>query len=105
LPFRAIGTAVRGRAGHEVTGVEIDPVKFEPGGAVIQAEARKHVQRVADFLRASPYVGLVIEPMITGEDLAALKAKAMALQVQRLQREPGLTFEAVAEGAVPPPLS
>jgi len=94
-PFRAIGK-IFGK-GDEVEAVAVDPVVFDAGSAVVSPEGGKQVQRVADFLRASPYVRLGLAPVVTDEDLAALRAQAVAARIQRLQRQAGLPdFETAA---------
>lgn len=94
-PLRAIGRLFR-RDG-EIVRAEVDPVTFEPADTVIRADAAKQVQRVADFLRAAPYVGLAFHGVVTGDDLAALRARAVTSDIQRVQREAGIeTFAAAA---------
>jgi hypothetical protein len=94
-PFQAIGRVFR-RDG-KVDDLQVNPVVFDPGSAVISAEAARQVQRVADVLRASPYVRLALAPVVTDQDLATLRAQAVAARIQRLQREAGLaSFEAAA---------
>jgi hypothetical protein len=96
-PFLAIGRVLHGGPeDRQVVAVEINPVTFEPGAAVVRAEARKQLQRVADFLRASPYVDLSIQPIVSTDDLARLKERMVARQIQTLQAEHGLTFEDAA---------
>jgi len=85
-PLQAIGRVVTGRRG-EVEAVVVDPVVFAPGSAVVGPDAAKQVQRVGDLMRASPFVGLTLTPVVTDEDMLALKAQAVASRVQRLQRE------------------
>jgi len=91
-PFRAIGSVFQ-RDGT-VEEVAIEPVTFAPGSAVLTPDAAVHLQRVADFLRASPYVRLALQPVIGEEDLRALRAQEVTARIQRVQREQGLdSFE------------
>jgi hypothetical protein len=84
-PLRAIGSVFR-RDG-KVEDVAIDPVTFDPGSAVLRPDAAAHLQRVADFLRASPYVRLTVEPRVTERDLQALRAQEVTARIQRVQRD------------------
>jgi hypothetical protein len=86
-PFRAIGKVFRRGDDDVAPAVKIDPVEFERGTAVMTAEAQRQVQRVADFLRASPYVELEVTPVVTDADLASLRTKAVTARIQRFQRE------------------
>ncbi|HEX9818839.1 MAG TPA: DUF748 domain-containing protein [Methylomirabilota bacterium] len=97
-PFRAIGSVFQ-RDGT-VEGVAIEPVTFAPGSAVLTPDAAAHLQRVADFLRASPYVRLALQPVISADDLRALRAQEVTARIQREQREQGLhSFEEAARHA------
>jgi hypothetical protein len=87
-PFRAIGSVFR-RDG-KVDAVAIDPVTFAPGSAVLEPEAAAHLQRVADFLRSSPYVRLTLQPVISQDDLRGLRTQEVTARIQRLQREQGV---------------
>jgi hypothetical protein len=87
-PFRAIGSVFR-REGT-VQDVAIAPVAFPEGGAGLSPDAAAHLQRVADFLRASPYVWLALEPVISDEDLRALRVQQVTARIQALQRQAGL---------------
>jgi hypothetical protein len=84
-PFRAIGSVFR-RHGS-VAEVGIDPVTFEPGRSTLTPEAAAHLQRVADFLRARPYVGLTLRPVMTNDDLYALRIADVTARIQQLQRD------------------
>jgi hypothetical protein len=105
-PFRAIGTVFRREGGADE--LAIDPVTFPAGSAILTPEAAAHLQRVADFLRASPYVRLRLEPVVSEDDLKALRVQDVTARIQRLQREEGLDFERAARrlwarGADAPP--
>ena len=89
-PFRAIGSIFRRGDDGRVEDVVIEPVTFEPGSAVLSPDAAAHLQRVADFLRASPYVRLTLQPATSEEDLRALRAQEITARIQRVQREQGI---------------
>ncbi|HMH54383.1 MAG TPA: DUF748 domain-containing protein, partial [Candidatus Acidoferrum sp.] len=84
-PFRAIGKIFQ--KGDTVESVAIDPVVFEPGGASLTPEVQKQLQKVADFMRATPQVKLTLQPIVGERDLAALRARAATARIQRVQRE------------------
>jgi hypothetical protein len=92
--MRAIGSVFR-RDGA-VEDVAIDPVTFRPGSALLRPDAAAHLQRVADFLRARPFVRLTLQPVVTEADLAALRAREVVARIQRLRREEGLASFAEA---------
>lgn len=94
-PFRAIGKVFSKR--EEFEEPRVDPVKFEPGGATVIPEADQHLQRVADFLRASPHVTLTLRPVVSAGDLASLRTREVTARIQQVQRERGLAdFTAAA---------
>jgi hypothetical protein len=94
-PFRAIGKLFQ--KDDTVESVAIDPVVFEPGAAAITPEVQKQLQKVADFMRATPQVKLTLQPVVGERDLAALRARAATAKIQRVQREEKLAdFDAAA---------
>jgi hypothetical protein len=93
-PLRAIGSIVR-RDGR-VEAVGVDPVEFAPGSAALTPEASAQLQRVADFMRASPYVDLVLQGLASERDVQALRARAVVARIQREQREQRLDDFATA---------
>lgn len=108
-PFRAIGSVFR--RDDAVTAVAIDPVTFDPGSAALTAGASAHLQRVADFLRASPYVQLTLRPVVTEADVRALRVREVTVRIQGVQRQQHLddfgeaarrVWERTARGAAPP---
>jgi hypothetical protein len=62
-------------------------VAFGPGSAALTDEMHKHLTQVANFLRRSPYVTLDLIPVATPRDAAALRAQALTLRLEALQRE------------------
>jgi hypothetical protein len=111
-PFRAIGALVRRDGDGEVEDVRVNPVTFPAGSAALTPEAAGHLQRIADFLRASPYVRLGLLPAVSDRDLDALRAAEITAHIQRVQREEGVEDLAMAarrvwqrrwpEGPAPP---
>jgi hypothetical protein len=105
-PFRAMGKlfGAGGGSGGGSSDAEpqlnIDPVIFAPGSAVLTPEAQRQLQRVADFLRASPRVRLAIGSLLTEEDVASLKTQEVVARIQRVQREQGLAEFSAAAAAV-----
>jgi hypothetical protein len=94
-PFQAIGKLFG--KGDEVEELKVDPLTFPAGSAAVNAEGHQHLQRVADFLRASPNIHLELRPVVSADDLAILKTAEVAAQIQRVQRESKLDgFDAAA---------
>lgn len=86
-PFRAIGRLFSGGSDNKIEEAKINPVAFVPGSAALTDEMQKHLTQVANFLRRSPYVKLDLVPISTPRDAAALKAQALTLRIETLQRE------------------
>ena len=86
-PFRAIGRAVRG--GDTIEEPTVDPVTFAAGSSVIAPDMEKHLLRVADVLRRSPFVNLALAPALAPADVEALQARALAARVRAFQDERG----------------
>ena len=84
-PFQAIGKLFS--KGDEVEEFKVDPLTFPPGSATVSAEGHQHLQRVADFLRASPNIHLELRPVVSADDLASLKTAEVTARIQRVQRE------------------
>ncbi|HXG02763.1 MAG TPA: DUF748 domain-containing protein, partial [Candidatus Binatia bacterium] len=94
-PLRAIGRVFTGREGVPAD-VEIEPATFEAGSAALTPEAARHLQRVADVLRSSPFVRLSFRVAVTEADRLALARQAVVGAVQQAQREEGLADFAAA---------
>ena len=86
-PFRALGRAVRG--GDTIEAPTVDPVTFAAGSSVIAPDMEKHLLRVADVLRRSPFVNLALAPALAPADVEALQAHALAARVRAFQDERG----------------
>lgn len=93
-PFRAIGKIFS--KGGTVEELKVDPLTYESGSANLTPEADKHLQQVADFLRASPNITLTLRPVVTAGDLASLATREVTARIQRLQREEKLPDFAAA---------
>jgi hypothetical protein len=94
-PFQLIGKLFH--PDDEETTPEIDPVEFAPGSAIVTSALERELQRVADFLRASPFVGLELSAIVSHADLRELAARQVTAQIQELQRARGLpTFDSAA---------
>jgi outer membrane protein OmpA-like peptidoglycan-associated protein len=109
-PFRAIGKLFGGGGGDaEAEQFQVDPVRFAAGSADVSPDAQQQLQRVADFMRASPYVKIAIEPVVSAEDVLSLKTQEVVARVQQAQRERALADFAAAvaavwsDAALPPP--
>ncbi len=95
-PFQAIGRIFRRDADGLPEAMEIDPLQFAPGVAVVPEEGRKHLQRVADFLRAHPQVDLRLRSVASAADVRALRGQEALAAIQQAQRAEGGDFETAA---------
>jgi hypothetical protein len=94
-PFQAIGKLFG--KGDEVEAFAVNPLTFPAGSATVNAEGRQHLQRVADFLRASPNIHLELRPVVSADDLTTLGTAEVTARIQRIQREDKLDgFDAAA---------
>jgi hypothetical protein len=94
-PVNAIGRLFRSGEGEPT--VEIDPLEFATGAAVLTAEGDRQLQRVADFLRAAPNAVLELRPVVTEADLQRLRTQEVVARIQRVQRDRRLeSFPAAA---------
>lgn len=75
--------------------IQIWPVYFEPGTARFSKGFDRHAERLAGFLRDAPGVALAMKPVLTVDDVAALKREAVRRRIEGGVR-PGATAEAVA---------
>jgi hypothetical protein len=80
-PFSAIGRLFKG-SDDSVDKLEIDPVTFAPGSAVIAPSTEAQLIKLADFLRRSPHIKLTLAPVVTAADLASLKEQEVAARVE-----------------------
>ncbi len=91
--------------------VQIWPVYFEAGGTTFARGFDEHADRLAGFLRDAPGVTLAMKPVLTVDDIEALKREAVRQRIDAAAREPGQTAAAVAArlfaerfpGRAPPP--
>jgi uncharacterized protein involved in outer membrane biogenesis len=87
-PFRAIGRVLREGGGEPE--LEVNPVSFSPGSAVIAPSAEVQLGRIATFLRRSPHVGLSLAPVLAGTDVEALKVREVRRRLEAFRRAQGL---------------
>jgi hypothetical protein len=91
--------------------VRIWPVYFEAGGTSFARGFDRHAERLAGFLRDAPGVTLAMKPVLTVDDIAALKREAVRQRIDAAAREPGQAAAVVAArlfaerfpGQAPPP--
>ncbi len=89
-PFRAIGRLFTGGGGGgepKVESIDINPVTFAPGSAVIAPSEERHLSQVAEFLRKSPFVTLSATAIATGPDLESLRTQALTARIVKLQED------------------
>ncbi|HEY3190255.1 MAG TPA: DUF748 domain-containing protein, partial [Solirubrobacteraceae bacterium] len=112
-PFRAIGRLFTGDD-NTIKKLSVEPVEFAPGRGVLAADMQQHLARVAEFLRGAPAIALVLVPVVTVDDVAALRRELLDARLQSLQKEkklPDLASAIAAEfrarfpAVTPPPSS
>ena len=67
--------------------VSIWPVYFEAGTATFAKDFDSHAERLAGFLRDAPAINLSMKPVLTVDDIAALKREAVRRRVDAATRE------------------
>jgi len=94
-PFSAIGRLLKG-SDDSVDKLEIDPVAFAPGSAVIAPSTEAQLIKLAEFLRRSPNIKLTLAPVVTAADIASLKEQEVAARVEALRQAERLPDQAAA---------
>ena len=96
-PFRSIGRMFTG-GGDKVEELKVDPVVFAAGSSVIGPAMEGHLNRVGQFLRDTPAIGLSLSPSATAKDFERLRGQEVTAKIQRLQRERGIADYPAAVG-------
>ncbi len=94
-PFRAIGRLFTD-GDDAVDKLEINPVTFAPGSAVIAPSLEAQITRVAEFLRRSPYIKLALAPVVTTADVDSLRTREVRRRLEAFRREQSLPDQAGA---------
>jgi uncharacterized protein involved in outer membrane biogenesis len=76
--------------------VEVDPIRFQPGSAVLTADGRTQTARVAAFLGKVGEVRMGLVPVVSERDLAMLRRQAAEAAVDRLVGGGRISAEAAA---------
>jgi hypothetical protein len=76
--------------------IRIWPVYFEPGTTRLRREFATHAERLAAFLRDAPGLGLVLKPIATLQDVAALKRDGLRERLAAQARASGRSPDAEA---------
>jgi hypothetical protein len=87
LPVSWIGR-VRFAPDSRIERVEIDPVPFEEGTATPSAEGHAQLVRLAQFLTQVPASRVLLTPVVSASDLAALRRRALDKKIESLARDP-----------------
>ncbi|HXH83671.1 MAG TPA: DUF748 domain-containing protein, partial [Candidatus Tectomicrobia bacterium] len=95
LPVSWIGR-VRFTPDSRIERIEIDPVAFEPGASTPTPQGRVQATRLATFLEQLPDVRMALTPVISAQDLAAIKRRAVDAEIERVALEERLSREAAA---------
>jgi hypothetical protein len=69
--------------------IRIWPVYFEPGTTTFAKDFDRHADRLAGFLRDAPGIALTMKPVLTVDDIVALKRDAVRRRIEAAAREPG----------------
>ena len=85
-----------GPAAAQPDKLEIDPVAFAPGSAVIAPSTEAQLIKLAEFLRRSPNIKLTLAPVVTAADIASLKEQEVAARVEALRQAERLPDQAAA---------
>jgi len=64
--------------------ISIWPVNFEPGTTTMRRGFDKHAERLATFLRETPRIAFEMKPVMTVEDVDALKREALKKHIDAL---------------------
>jgi hypothetical protein len=95
LPVSLIGR-VRLTSDSRIERIDVDPVPFEPGTATPTAEGQTQASRLAAFLDQLPEVRMTLTPIVSSQDVGAIKRQAVEATVDRVAREARLSREAAA---------
>src|SRR5262245_5716494 len=69
--------------------ISIWPVSFEPGTTRMQRGIDRHAERLATFMRQTPAIAFALKPVMTVEDVDALKRAAVRQRIDTLAHEAG----------------
>ena len=72
-PFSAVGRLFKG-SDDSVEQLEVDPVTFAPGSAVIAPSTEAQLIKLAEFLRRSPNIKLSLAPVAPRTTRATCRA-------------------------------
>lgn len=77
---------------HEalIEDIDVDPVWFEPGATALTREGVAQLGRIANFLRETPDVRMVLTPVVTLGDIDALRRDEVRAAIDRRVRETGM---------------
>jgi uncharacterized protein involved in outer membrane biogenesis len=76
-------------ADSRIDTIRIWPVSFEPGTTRMQRGIDAHADRLATFMRQTPAIVFTMKPVMTVEDVSALKHEAVRQRIAALAREAG----------------
>jgi hypothetical protein len=67
--------------------IEVNPIRFRPGTATFTRDGQEQVARVAEFLRQAPAARMGLTPVVSSEDVAALRRHALEADIERVTDE------------------
>ncbi len=94
-PFSAVGRLLKG-GDDSVDKLQVEPVAFSPGSAVIAPSSEAQLGRVADFLRRSPQIKVTLSPVVSAGDVERVKEQEVASRIESFRRERQLPDQAAA---------
>jgi hypothetical protein len=80
----------------EIQRVEVDPIRFELATATLTPGGQAQLARVAAFLEQLGEVRMALTPVVSGRDLAELRARAAATAVERMAAQGQVSREEAA---------
>jgi hypothetical protein len=83
LPVSWIGR-VRLSSDARIERVEIDPVRFQPGTATFTTEGDAQAGQLIRFLHQAPEARVLLTPMVSAEDLTAVRRRALDSELERV---------------------
>jgi len=95
LPVSWIGR-VRFSPDSRIQQIQVDPVPFEPGTAVLTSEGQARLAGLVAFLQQLPEMRITLAPVISARDVAALRRRTLEAAIDRVARETQLPREAIA---------
>jgi hypothetical protein len=92
LPVSWIGR-VQFSPDSRIERIEVDPVVFRIGTSVLTEEGQAQATRLAAFLDELPDVRMTLTPVVSSEDVSAIKRRLLENKIERIAHESRLSKE------------